>query len=260
MHRHNSGTPVVAVAIESESEMARSRQLADRLCMPLLPLKQWPPAPDPRIFLVYRNGCLNLLDRALRKKGGLRVGIEPRAGEQYSWPAPKTGLLARAIGKKNRTVVDATAGWAQDALALFRMGYEVICIERSQVMAELIRDGLERLARKDWVRRRMLAVPELIVGDAIEALENLPFRPDCIYLDPMFPAKRKKSALARKPMAVLHTILGEDSDRDALFKAAVQKAARRVVVKSPDYAEPLGGPPDLAVQGKLQRYDVYLKK
>jgi len=81
---------------------------------------------------------------------------------------------------------------------------------------------------------------------------------DCIYLDPMFPPKRKKSALAKKSMMVLRELLGDDEDKDQLFAAAMQAAKKRVVVKSPDYADPLGGKPDASFQGKLLRYDVYL--
>jgi 16S rRNA (guanine1516-N2)-methyltransferase len=36
-------------------------------------------------------------------------------------------------------------------------------------------------------------------------------------------------------------------------------AGKRVVVKSPDYAEPLGGKPNESFHGKLLRYDVYFK-
>jgi 16S rRNA (guanine1516-N2)-methyltransferase len=99
----------------------------------------------------------------------------------------------------------------------------------------------------------------LLVGNAIELLANLSEPPDCIYLDPMFPPKRKQSAATRKSMAVLRDILGDDTDRLALFEAAFAAAGRRVVVKSPDYAEPLGGKPTESIQGKLLRYDVYLK-
>ncbi len=249
----------LAVVYDGEAEFERSSVLARRLAVPLLPLDEarLPEAGD--FFLVYRNGCLKLLDRQLLKKGGLTVEIDPRPGEQHSWPAPKSGALAQAIGKKTASVVDATTGWGQDSLALFRMGYRVTCIERSPVMAELMQDGLQRLALKEWVLRRSLTVPALIVGDAIELLQRLPERPDCVYLDPMFPPKRKKSALAKKAMAVLRDILGDDLDRDALFRAAYAVAGKRVVVKSPDYAEPLGGPPEQSWQGKLLRYDVYLK-
>jgi len=104
-----------------------------------------------------------------------------------------------------------------------------------------------------------LTPPKLLVGNAIELLSNLPDKPDCIYLDPMFPQKRKQSAATRKSMAILRDILGDDLDSRALFDAAWAATAKRVVVKSPDYAEPLGGKPSESLQGKLLRYDVYLK-
>lgn len=230
--------------------------LAERLALPLLTPAD---AATFDIFLCYRDGCLKLLDRQTLKKGGLAVEVDPRPGEQHSYPAPKKDLLAQAVGKKTQSIVDATAGWAQDSLALFRMGYRVTSIERSPVMAALIRDGYARLAQKDWMQKRNLQPPALLEGDAIALLAALPEKPDCIYLDPMFPPKRKQSAATRKTMAILRDILGDDLDRQALFDAALAAAGRRVVVKSPDYAEPLGGKPSESYQGKLLRYDVYLK-
>ncbi|MDD5411789.1 MAG: class I SAM-dependent methyltransferase, partial [Methylobacter sp.] len=175
------------------------------------------------------------------------------------YPAPKKDLLAVAIGRKTRTVIDATCGWAQDSLAIFRMGYELKCIERSPVMAELIRDGFKRLAERDWMQNRQLQPPELLVGNAIALLGAIQEQPDCIYLDPMFPPKRKKSALAKKSMMVLRDLLGDDQDKERLFEAALKATGKRVVVKSPDYAEPMGGKPNESFQGKLLRYDVYFK-
>jgi 16S rRNA (guanine1516-N2)-methyltransferase len=104
-----------------------------------------------------------------------------------------------------------------------------------------------------------LKSPKLIVGNAIDILKGLDFTPDCIYLDPMFPPKRKKSALAKKAMVVLRDIVGNDEDRSELFTNAWQATGRRVVVKCPDYAESVGGKPDECFTGKLIRYDVYLK-
>jgi 16S rRNA (guanine1516-N2)-methyltransferase len=75
----------------------------------------------------------------------------------------------------------------------------------------------------------------------------------------MFPPKRKKSALAKKSMVVLRDLLGDDQDKSELFITAMKAAGKRVVVKSPDYAEPLGGKPNESYQGKLLRYDVYFK-
>jgi 16S rRNA (guanine1516-N2)-methyltransferase len=239
-----------------QNDATDASALAVRLGVPLI---NWDETDRFTIFLCYRDGCLKLLDRQTLKKGGLSVDIEPRPGEQHSYPAPKKDLLAQAVGKKSLSIVDATTGWAQDSLALFRMGYQLSCIERSPVMAALISDGLARLSQKEWVIKRQLNVPTLSQGNAIELLARLPQTPDCIYLDPMFPPKRKATAATRKSMAILRDILGDDLDSAELFKVAMAATGRRVVVKSPDHAQPLGGKPSESYHGKLLRYDVYLK-
>lgn len=251
-------TGKLAVLYEGQGDSLVFQQLADRLNVPLRNTTQADVLLEP-FFLSWRDGCLKLLDRELLKKGGLSVDIAPRNGEQRSYPAPKQGALAQALGRKTKTVLDATTGWGQDSLCMFRMGYQVSCIERSPVMAELLSDGFRRLAQEDWIQRLHLAAPPLLTGNAIELLTTLATPPDCIYLDPMFPPKRKKSALAKKAMVILRDLLGDDTDKEELFQVALQAAGKRVVVKSPDDAEPLGGKPNESFSGKLLRYDVYLK-
>lgn len=251
-------TDKLAVLYEGQGDNVAFQQLAERLGVPLRNTTQADVLAEP-FFLCWRDGCLKLLDRELLRKGGLTVDIEPRNGEQRSYPAPKQGALAQALGRKTKSVVDATTGWGQDSLFMFRMGYEVTCIERSPVMAELLADGFNRLNQQDWMQRLQLQAPQLLTGNAIELLATLATPPDCIYLDPMFPPKRKKSALAKKAMVILRDLLGDDMDKDQLFNVALQAAGKRVVVKSPDDAEPLGGKPSDSYSGKLVRYDVYLK-
>ena len=250
-------TGKLAVLYQGQGDSLPFQQLAERLEVPLYQSVN-DECPE-SFFLTWRDGCLKLLDKELLKKGGLVVDIEPRNGEQRSWPAPKDGALAHALGRKTRTVIDATTGWGQDSLHIFRMGYEVLCIERSPVMAELLRDGFKRLLELEWMQKLNLQSPRLLIGNAIELLATLDAPPDCIYLDPMFPPKRKKSALPKKSMMVLRELLGDDQDKEQLFAAALMAAGKRVVVKSPDYAEPLGGKPNESFHGKLLRYDVYFK-
>ncbi|MGR9000564.1 MAG: class I SAM-dependent methyltransferase [Gammaproteobacteria bacterium] len=250
-------TGKLAVLYEGQGDILLFQKLAERLVVPLY--QSFNIECPENFFLSWRDGCLKLLDRELLKKGGLVVDIEPRNGEQRSWPAPKQGALAQALGRKTRTVVDATAGWGQDSLHIFRMGYELLCIERSPIMGELLTDGFIRLAQLDWMKKLNLQAPGLLTGNAIELLASLEITPDCVYLDPMFPPKRKKSALAKKSMMVLRELLGDDDDKELLFTAALRTAGKRVVVKSPDYAEPLGGKPNESFHGKLLRYDVYFK-
>ncbi len=248
-----------AVLYEGQGDSQLFRQLAERLAIPLITTSEANSTACSHM-LTWREASLILLDRENFHKPGQSVEIEHRQGEQRSWPIAKTGALAQALGRKTKTIVDATAGWGQDSLAMFRMGYEVACIERSPVMAELLADGFRRLSEQAWMQQLELVPPRLIIGNAIEILEQLPYQSDCIYLDPMFPPKRKKSALAKKSIMLLRDLVGEDADKTQLFEAALTAAGKRVVVKSPDYAEPLGGKPNESFHGKLLRYDVYLRK
>ena len=88
-------------------------------------------------------------------------------------------------------------------------------------------------------------------------LPDIAPRPDVVYIDPMYPPRRKQSALPKKEPRLLRALVGDDPDAADLARVALQVAARRVVVKRPGHAEPLLPDPDLAYKGKLVRYDVY---
>ena len=247
----------LAVYYQQSDEIQKYIDLAERLSIPLY--QSINKNTSENFFLTWRDGSLKLLDKELLKKGGLSVDVEPRHGEQRSWPAPKNGALAQALGRKTKTIIDATTGWGQDSLHIFRMGYHLRCIERSPIMIELLNDGFKRLSKLDWVTSLSLTPPDLIYGNASEILLNLNQKPEVIYIDPMFPPKRKKSALAKKSMTVLRGLLGNDEDKEQLFFSAFETATKRVVVKTPGYAEPLAGKPSESFSGKLLRFDVYLK-
>ena len=81
---------------------------------------------------------------------------------------------------------------------------------------------------------------------------------DVVYLDPMYP-HREKSALVKKDMRAFQTLVGSDTDADALLTPALALASKRVVVKRPDFAQPLAGvKPTMAIQTKKNRFDVYV--
>jgi 16S rRNA (guanine1516-N2)-methyltransferase len=172
-------------------------------------------------------------------------------------PLPKRGPLAQAVGRKTRTVVDATAGLGGDTLRLAAMGYRVTALERNPVVAALLENGLERLGPR--LNPRVVPPPLLINGDARRYLESLGESSDCVLLDPMFPPKRRDSALAAKELRLLRELSGDDEDATALFEAARKSGARRLVVKRPHYAPPLAAEPSHQFAGKLVRYDVYLR-
>lgn len=169
-------------------------------------------------------------------------------------------LIARAVGIKQGTglpsVLDMTAGFGRDAFVLASLGCRVHMRERSPVIGALLADGLKR-AQNDpvigiWVRERLSL--------SLDESEQLPFKPDTVYLDPMYPAK-KKSAYVKKDMRILKMVAGDDADADQLLLPALKTALKRVAVKRPAYAGWLADrKPDAVIESKKNRFDIYLPR
>jgi 16S rRNA (guanine1516-N2)-methyltransferase len=204
-------------------------------------------------ILAWTDGRLELRDCRDPRLNPLHIELAGADFRRYRAGLSRRQPLARAIGK-TQLVADATAGLAQDAFSLALMGYRVTAIERSAVVAALVRDGLRRLNETPQALGDRL---RLVNGDARAILPALTPRPEVVYLDPMFPAKRNASAAVRKELKWLRDIVGEDPDALELFEAARRSATHRVVVKRPDHAPPLAPNPVASIAGKLVRYDIY---
>jgi 16S rRNA (guanine1516-N2)-methyltransferase len=171
--------------------------------------------------------------------------------------------LARAIGLKhgNRpTVLDATAGLARDACILAGLGCSMTLVERSPVLFTLLHDGIRRAILDTSVTDMLCNFMNLVNADARLYLEHSSeeARPEVIYLDPMYP-ERKKSALVKKDMQILQRLLMEPDDAAQLLGVALAYANKRVVVKRPIHADALAGPaPTTSISSKKTRYDVYV--
>ena len=107
---------------------------------------------------------------------------------------------ARVKGVPSPRVVDATAGLGEDSFLLAATGFTVTLYERDAVIAALLSDALERAQRDEdlcEIARRMT----LVEGDgeaALRAMKASPeTSPDVVYLDPMFPERRRNSTSLR---------------------------------------------------------------
>ncbi len=169
--------------------------------------------------------------------------------------------LLRAAGlKANKAlkILDATAGFGQDACLFAYFGAQVIMLEREPQMADLLQAGLKQ-AQTEGELTEAAQRMSLVIIDAKDYLLNLNENdyPDVIYLDPMF-VHRKKSALPNKNMQFLQN-LSDDSDADELLNLALTRARKRVVIKRSINAPHLGGlKPDMSIKSKLIRLDVFL--
>ncbi len=234
------------MAYASPQDAPAARAWAAALDIPCAGIEE-PASAD--LVLVMEQGVLSLRDS--RGRGLNPLSIDFDTPEDPSKKQP----LGQAVGRRTRTVVDATGGWGADARRLRAMGYGVTVVERNPLMAALLRNAAMRASSHHPAR----PVPEVVEHDAIEYLPAHPDAWDCVYLDPMFPPKRRSATLARRRLRLLRELAGDDPDRDRLFEAAMTAAARRVVVKRPDHGAPAFGEPAQTHAGKLVCYDVYFK-
>lgn len=167
-------------------------------------------------------------------------------------------LLVRAVRVKGLTgaprVVDATAGLGGDAFLMAAAGAEVDLCESDPVIAALLADALAR-ARADASLAPIAGRMRIHPIDAVGHLSHLTEAPDVVYLDPMFP-ERRKSAAVKKKFQLLHLLEGPCEDDEGLLAAAIGAGPRKVVVKRPAKGPHLAGrAPSHSVVGKAVRYD-----
>ena len=196
-------------------------------------------------------------------------------------------LLVRAAKLRDPgpcpVAIDCTAGLGDDSLLLAAMGYTVHLFEYDPITAELLDSALCKGRSSDSsealsdITDRMILHKEDSLA-VLSALRKLPVRskeeettsgqdpdsgvfpyimyaPDLIYLDPMFPARRK-SGLITKKLQMLQMLETPCADESALLDAAIRSNPRRIVIK-----RPLKGPfladirPAYSIKGKAIRYD-----
>jgi 16S rRNA (guanine1516-N2)-methyltransferase len=248
--------PIQVVAGSDDPDVRRlALELARALSLP--EIQQSEAAPSTLILGVSHEG-VELRELSDRPGSGVRVdfrSIDLRTG---TGNLSRRQPLARAVGRRNTTVLDATAGLGHDAALLALMGFEVTAVERSPVVAALLRDGAERALAEAQLGPALGNRLRVLAGDARAVLPTLSRTPEVVYIDPMFPPKRKRGALAKKSVRLLRDLVGDDPDAGDLLEVAMQHAGNRVVVKRPAYADPIGGRPAHHIGTKLVRYDVYL--
>ena len=168
--------------------------------------------------------------------------------------------IARAVGLKSHKslkIIDATAGLGCDSFVLASLGCYVHMLERNPVIGALLCDGLSRakscVGIGKWVEDRMSFCFDDFCKDSMDH----PFKPDVVYLDPMFPEKNK-SARVKKELQIIQSVVGQCSD-DNLLSTALSVARKRVVVKRSANAPYLDQKkPDEILKTPKNRFDLYL--
>lgn len=157
--------------------------------------------------------------------------------------------------KENPTAIDATAGMGEDSFLLAAAGYKVTMFERNPVVAALLKDALRR-AKKHPILKQAAERIKVIEGDSTE-LMPLQNKVDLIYLDPMFP-ERKKSGLVNKKLQLIQQLEQPCSAEEELLNAAFLSCPEKIVIKRPLKGGDLAGrKPQYSIKGKAIRYDCF---
>ncbi len=180
----------------------------------------------------------------------------------YRGARARNERLVRACGvREGSVIVDATGGLGTDAWLLASAGARVTVLERHPVVAALLADGLRRAGVG---RPEIAGRIDLTCVDSRVALPRWQQPLTAIYMDPMYPPRRK-SALGDRRLRLLAALFAAEGiaesgdDVGGLLAAARAAPALRAVLKRPQ-REPLpaGAPtPDYSLEGRSTRFDVW---
>jgi len=208
-----------------------------------------------------------------KKQGPVSIDfLSGKKAHRRQFGGGKGQPLVRAMGQLEQGVpkiIDATAGMGGDSYVLASLGFKVQMIERSPIVAALLDDALTRAIQSldaDLPAELQESIQNLSLVNANSADYLLNNQPDVdvIYMDPMYPEKKKKAA-AKKEMQALQQLVGPDLDSEKLLEAALKTAKYRVVVKRPKGADPVycalnNIQPSSNISSPNTRYDIYVIK
>ena len=161
----------------------------------------------------------------------------------------RTELVRACCGRAepgSLRVLDPFTGWGVDALCLAARGARVLAGDALPAACLLTADLARRAGLELQVNH----------GDALARLKDPAVAGvDVVYLDPMFPARRKQ-ALPGKRLQYLAALAPPPLDLTVLLRLARRCAGRRVVLKR-RLRDPVLGTPNVQVSGRTVRYDVY---
>lgn len=110
-------------------------------------------------------------------------------------------LIAKAVNHTAQpTVWDATGGLGRDSFVLASLGLNVHTFEQNPAVACLLSDGLNRAGQSEEAREIAQRIT-LHFGNAVDLMQELATqngRPDVVYLDPMYPERRKTAAVKKR--------------------------------------------------------------
>ncbi len=221
---------------------------------------------DTQSFLVYDVGGLSLSNASNNKERVQVDFLKGRSGYRLSTMINTAQPVLKAIGfNKDRIglkVLDATAGLGVDGMIMATAGCSVMLLEKSTIMVAMLEDGFRRVAEDIDATELEEIVVRRVQLKNIDSIEYFPKiikgEYDVIYLDPMFP-ERKKSSKVKKEMQLAKFVADDEDNAHELLAAALQTPVKRIVIKRPLKAPLLKKGFSAQIKGKSIRFDIFLR-
>lgn len=240
----------IKVCLMPGGDRAAAERISSDLSVPLICGED---LPSESLTLTVDPSGVSLCGYGLSYRGDFEAMLKRTTGGKL----PHEMLVHAAKTKKeNPTAIDATAGMGEDSFLLAAAGYDVTLFEMNPVVAILLKDALRR-AESDSRLRETVSRMHLIEGDSTRLMKALP-PADLIYLDPMFPARRKSSLVGKKLQLIQH-LEQPCVEEAALFEAARAANPGKIIIKRPLKGANLAGiTPQYSIKGKAIRYDCFV--
>lgn len=176
-------------------------------------------------------------------------------------PKTKKCSVVQAVegrSKTKLTILDTTAGLGKDTFTLAARGHTLLTLEKDRYIYLLLKDALQRAQQIDYLKEIVNKIT-LINIDSNEYILTTDKSFDCVYIDPMFPP-RKKSAKVKQGMQILHQVGFNDeiSNSNLLDNIIQARITTKAVVKRPINSDFLSNrKPSSQLKGKTNRFDIY---
>ena len=240
----------LAMCYEDILQYEKANRIAEKLHIPLITKEEC--AYAELLLLLCKEGIV-LTDGKLSLHGDYTKLLRRLKYHNLSQEA-----LIRAVRIKGRcqglTAIDCTAGMGEDSLLLAAAGFSVTLCEHNPIITLLLKDTIER-AKSIPELADIVSRMTVIEGNSECILSKLKVSPDIIFLDPMFPMKKKKS-LVKEKLQVLQKLESPCTNEEILLQAAMQARPTRIVIKRPAKGPYLANiKPSYSISGDSMRYD-----
>ncbi len=215
----------------------------------------WVDEPPSGYYLSYEEGQWVVRNQELARNFVIRLEFDKEVSKIIKQKiSVRKDLLSKAVGLKKQDkyiVVDGTMGLAKDALHLVAQGAHIRGFEKNPIVATLLVSALNN----SQLEKKSLSVDH---QDIFEVLDDWEKEYDCLYLDPMFEQINQKAA-PKKNMAFLRGLELQPEGFEKIIEKAYDRNVPRIVVKRPVKAGHLYEKPNSIVEGKIVRYDIYIR-